>query len=136
MTEKLQQVAARFREDEFSYNPIRYAEYVHELLDMGTPLGSEPSYFELLERVIEMLWHCQGPQLRSAEMDRLLSSIQVRWSPDLPSHERASLVNIAAYMLPHEATRQWLYQQADATQGELSAYLRKTAASQRKQYAT
>ena len=123
----LEQVSAAFSEDEFSYNAERYATHIRQLLKLGTPRRLAERYFDLLERMLEMLWDCATPKLTPAERETIFGLVAGSWSPSLPPHRRASLLTIVGYLLPHPGVREWLLAEADKTTGSISTQLRKTA---------
>jgi len=128
----LADIQSSFARDEFSYDPTIYAEYVRAILKIGSPPDDEAeAFFELLERVLDMLWATGSPQLNPRDRDAILALLRSHWNPGLPAHRRATMVTIAGYLLPHDGTRQWLLEEASKTTGELADYLRRIADAKR-----
>lgn len=123
----LEQVSAAFLEDEFSYSAERYATHIRQLLKLGTPAQLAERYFDLLERMLEMLWDCATPKLTSTDRETIFGLVVGNWNPSLAPHRRASLLAIVGYLLPHPGVREWLLAEADKTTGSVSMQLRKTA---------
>ncbi len=115
-------IANSFKSDEFSYDPERYAEHVRSLLRLGQPGDLAEPFFELLERMLDMLWDSSTPQLSEEDRGVILALLKLYWSPELPPHRRATMVTIAGYLLPHAPTREWLLSEAAKTHGDLAAY--------------
>jgi hypothetical protein len=130
----LTRIANAFSKDEFSYDPQRYAEHIRSLLRLGPPKDLAEPFFELLERMLDMLWDSNTPQLTTEDRETILELLKRYWSPQLPPHRRATMVTIAGYLLPHADTREWLLSEATKTQGALSTYLRQTANTERKHF--
>jgi hypothetical protein len=104
-----------FRKDEFSYDAAIYARYLDRLLAVDTAERTEHmiTYYELLHRVLEMIWQSDAPGTTStSQAQKILRQIQRDWSRKAEPMLRSTMLTSTGLLVPHTGAREWLQEVA------------------------